>query len=741
MPIPEMTPQQKYQQFIQTHPKYKNLSIDKVCLIMVKEKLLNANDVKELKKPLFGNGFVNSAPAFIEEGMNNLGINTNNKKTKPKNYVEVPKRYHPNFSELEVTKSGKVDFNQFSMQSLKAKYDSKNYTITKNDNGNISVTKKDGTPVMSINEFFGEKNVTYENNGKIVTVGISKTGEIHNYQTTEIKNNVQYTKRYDGTNKFPSRVYSKYPDGSYGQINYDTKTGKITFQDFWEKDGNSPQKVIEYTNGQPYIKRINGKTEFVLVNDLKDDIFAKNALGLPTTRQSLSNNVLKRITSVNVTETIKEYKKLTGNNLIDDIENEIGLPRSTRDKLINHIETLYCKEASGEESGKYLAQALYDDISGLGSGKLSEHLKMINSENLKYVMTEYKTISFNNFYKTSADIRSLLEHIPGIRLDYKDSEKLTKKLAPIEGLLTAIQGETGIPKAKRDSLTKQIVDLALKDKAPEVKKRISRDISNHPEDYHKVEIDIYRAENTKGGDLRNPNLKNQKTKETKNKTFNGQIKQGKTGDCWLLAGLNSIIAKPKMRAELEKLVKIDSKTGDYIVNLKGAKKTYRITKRDLQEYPNLATGSEKVNAIEIAMDKYLRDDAYNDRNDSQFVDKEFGSVSTVDLNGNGLTTLWNTLFDNGEPDLVRDPLKENFNAPNKTYTMSLMGDEDIYGLARSEKEENCTIHKRHAYSIVGSDEKNIYLLNPWDSDNKITIARADFKKLGAYIVSYELDIA
>ena len=39
-----------------------------------------------------------------------------------------------------------------------------------------------------------------------------------------------------------------------------SKTGKITFQDFWEKDGNSPQKVIEYTNGQPYIKRINGKS-------------------------------------------------------------------------------------------------------------------------------------------------------------------------------------------------------------------------------------------------------------------------------------------------------------------------------------------------------------------------------------------------------------------------------------------------------------------------------------------------
>ena len=78
MPIPEMTPQQKYQQFITTHPKYKNLSMDKVCSIMLKEKLLNPNDVKELKKPLFGNGFVNTDPAFIEEGMNNMGISTKN---------------------------------------------------------------------------------------------------------------------------------------------------------------------------------------------------------------------------------------------------------------------------------------------------------------------------------------------------------------------------------------------------------------------------------------------------------------------------------------------------------------------------------------------------------------------------------------------------------------------------------------------------------------------------------------
>ncbi|MGN0031012.1 MAG: hypothetical protein ACI37Q_03560 [Candidatus Gastranaerophilaceae bacterium] len=749
MPIPEMSAYQKYEQFIKTHPQYKKLSFDRVCSIMVKEKYLTPNEVKELKNPLFGNRIeLKPNTSFIDEGMTALGIDINKDNSKPKNYVERPKKYHPMFKELEITKNGKADLNQFTLQSLKQKYNNKDYNVNQNEKGLITVTKKDGTPVMSVFQNFSGPFITYNNDGKILTINLSKNGDIDSYSTQKIENEVIVRNNYRNTDKYPYSTIEKYSDGSYRQSNYD-KTGKITFQDYWKKDGSSAQWAIDYSDGKPYKKRVgcygNHKIEYILVDDLEKDITAKNSLGLPTTRPSLSDNVLKRITYDNVLETLEEYQKKTGRSLTDDIDNEIGLSRALRDKLINHIETLYTKEGESEKTGKYLAQKLFDDIQGLGSGKLADHVKMINSQNLKYVLTEYKLLTLykqEGIYTNIDDCLSFLENIPGIKFNYKTSEDIAQKLAPIEGLLTAIQGEIGLKQSERNKLLKQIVDTSLNDKAPEVQKRIKRDISQHPQDYHKVEVDIYRAENSSGGDLRNPELKQQRLETSKNKSFNGQIKQGLTGDCWLVAGLNSIIAKPKMLKELEKLVKIDPKTGDYIVNLKGAKQTFRVTKNDIKEYTAIASGSEKVNAIEIAMDKYIRNEAYKDTEHTSYVDDEFGDISDVTIDGNSSSFLWRTLFgDNNDLyDIKIEPSTEDFNNPDRVYEMSLIGSkgDDVYGLAKSEKEENYRIISRHAYSIIGSDENNIYLLNPWDSEDKITITRENFKKLNAHIEFYEL---
>ena len=229
---------------------------------------------------------------------------------------------------------------------------------------------------------------------------------------------------------------------------------------------------------------------------------------------------------------------------------------------------------------------------------------------------------------------------------------------------------------------------------------------------------------------------------SKNKTFNGQIEQDLTGDCWLLAGLNSIIAKPKMLKELEKLVKTDPKTGDYLITMKGINKTYRVTRNDLKEYTTIAKGSEKVNAVEIAMDKYIRDEAYKDKERGHSIDDEFGYVSDVTIDANYSSFLWRTLFGDNYNlyDIKIDPSTEDFNNPDRVYEMSLRGNkgDDVYGLAKSEKNEIYTIIARHAYSIIGSDENNIYLLNPWDSADKITITRENFKKLNAHIEKYEI---
>lgn len=561
MPIPEMTPSQKYEQFVKSHPQYKKMSMDSVCSIMVKQKLLSSEEVKALKRPLFG--FNNSALAELNEetfGFRAMGLNLTNKNNHPKptNYVERPKTYHPVITQLPVEKSGKVNLNNFTMNGLKSQYDSKNYAIFKN-----------------------------------------KKGEI------------------------------------------------------------------------------------------------------------------------------------------------IGLSKSLRDKLINHVETLYCKNAKPKDSGSYLAEKLFDDIQGLGSGKLAEHVKMINSKNLKYVLTEYRNLTAYKQIRTFHTYNDLLYFGKRIGLDLSSDkgQEAVKKLAPLEGLLTAIQGEFGLKQSTRNSLIKQIVKVALEDKDSGTKSRISKDISQHHKDTYKVEVDLYRASNSADGDLRNPKLNEARLNTTKNKTFKGQVKQGKTGDCWLLAGLNSSIANPSALKQLEKQVKYDPKTGNYSVYMNGLKQTYVVTKEDLKNYTAISSGSEKVNAVEIAMDKYMRDSAYNEKGRFFGVDEKFGSVGSVTIDANFSSTLWNTLFGDNYNYKMRfqiDPLKEDFNNPRRLYGFSLSGSDDkrtVLGVASSNKSKDYEIISRHAYSIIGSDEKNIYFSNPWDSSEKITISRADFKNIG-----YNLDI-
>lgn len=741
-----MSPLQKYEQFVTSHPQYRKMSMDKVCSIMIKQKLLSAKEAKELKKPLFGFNDSKYGINFKNSGYQSMGLNLTNRNNHPQptNYIEKPKTYHPIITQLPVEKSGKVNLNNFTINGLKSQYDSKNYTVTKNKKGGIFVfSKKDGKLLLAVfNNFLGV-SIVYKNGNKEQSVNLNKNGEIEGYSLGEYNNGTQTIVQYRNKGKYPERKYIVYPNGDKKQTNYDTKTGQIKFQDYWKKNGNSPEYSIEYSNGVPYKKQVGSKTEYILVNDLEKDITAKNLLGLPTNKPSISDNVLKRINFQNIVETFEKYQEKTGRVLTTDINDEIGLSKSLRDKLINHVETLYCKNAEHKDSGTYLAQKLFDDIQGLGSGKLTEHIQMINSNNLKYVLTEYRKLSGNNYQETNRRISNInhILHNVNMSLSYENKDKILKKLTPIEGLLTAIQGEFGLKQSTRNSLIKQIVKVALEDKDSGTKRRISKDISQHPRDTYKVEVDLYRASNSADGDLRNPKLNEARLNSTKNKTFKGQVKQGKTGDCWLLAGLNSIIANPSALKQLEKQVKYNPKTGNYSVYMNGLKQTYVVTKEDLKNYTAISSGSEKVNAVEIAMDKYMRDSAYNEKGGYFHVDEKFGSVDRVTIDANFSSILWNTLFgDNYKMRPNIDPLKEDFNNPKRLYGFSLSGSNDnrtVLGVASSNKSKNYEIISRHAYSIIGSDEKNIYFSNPWDSSEKITISRADFKNIGYHLDIYE----
>ena len=87
---------------------------------------------------------------------------------------------------------------------------------------------------------------------------------------------------------------------------------------------------------------------------------------------------------------------------------------------------------------------------------------------------------------------------------------------------------------------------------------------------------------------------------------NGKIdipfRQGQTGDCWLLAGIQSLSMTPQGKKVLDNAVKVD-KQGNATVTLKGVGKTYKVTARDLKCSNELSSGDSDVRALEIAMDR------------------------------------------------------------------------------------------------------------------------------------------
>ena len=226
-----------------------------------------------------------------------------------------------------------------------------------------------------------------------------------------------------------------------------------------------------------------------------------------------------------------------------------------------------------------------------------------------------------------------------------------------------------------------------------------------------------------------------------NGRFDDSVEQGMIGDCWLLAGLMSIYKKENGREYLESLVQANVSGDTVTVTLPGVNKQYEISWGEIQANGHLVKGDGDIRAIEIAIDKYIKEQAYGD---------EYSF--NVDIHGNNLSFLYDVLI--GPNDEKEDCVTasvygksrssnaftskdaEKFNDPNSFYSIGFhsmfLEPEDLVGAAISvETGKRVDLYASHAYATLKSDEKYVYLINPWDSEETLKVEIEKLVALGA----------
>ena len=193
------------------------------------------------------------------------------------------------------------------------------------------------------------------------------------------------------------------------------------------------------------------------------------------------------------------------------------------------------------------------------------------------------------------------------------------------------------------------------------------------------------------------------------------VEQGQKGDCWLIAGLNSLSGTDFGRKIISD--SIEKKGNSYIVKLKGVNKSYKFSQKDIIDArnSNYSKGDDDAVLIEMAIERYL---------------KETGVKGGV--RGNNSLTLFNFL-------VGKENAKSYNSAPYYESVLKKMAQEpgkyavtcgSTFNLETKEP-----LGESHAYSVksvyLDSDGEIEYIevVNPWDNKHVFKISFDEFLEM------------
>lgn len=354
----------------------------------------------------------------------------------------------------------------------------------------------------------------------------------------------------------------------------------------------------------------------------------------------------------------------------------------------------------------------------------------------KEMRQEYDRDTIVGIYKaldnrkiSKANSQNLYENIH--RLDYQNYKMAFRSFEQIGVNLVDIINQTEhLSNQQKKECLNYMVDLGKKtadygnqrsdDVVPSMKKLVAQYDSQHGldeiskkrlvADFKKI---INRSDTLKTAIPERPNGK-----------IDRSYKQGQTGDCWLLAGIQSLAMTPQGKKMLDNAVKVDKK-GNATVTLKGVGKKYTVTARDLKCSNELSTGDTDVRALEIAMDRYFRESVTAEQD------------SRADIDGNSVGKALALL---GDPNKTVEFMGQRNVAKGivaladrgmkgKAAVTGMSGNIDPSDIkAFDERGKKVQVYNAHAYSIQEIAVDGITLINPHDTSHTLKMSLEDYIK-------------
>lgn len=660
---------------------------------------------------------------------------------------------HKYTSLVDVNYQGKIFSSQFTIEGIRKKFDEKNFKIKR-------VIDKEYPNFSTI-------TVTDRKTNKLVY-----KCELSKYTSDNSEDMFLYSYRADGKTCKECVILHRYDNDCYvSKVSKNGKTTAIdTFYEFrseniektyeWSEQIQNGKKVWDidkitlYSKNKPY-KIMKGNYKDTIKNYAVDELarLLENKDSFNIQEQMQLSSFIGAFTKKNVYEMVFDYQTKTGRDLLDDIQkiadndkNKFGETfylQSSVGKMLKHIRE--CMSYQGglsndswlnDHSEEYVTNRLIKDLEHGRTDLFKEDLKLaginLNEEEKDDVIELFGNIMIDKVLKKFQHKADSL---------YKNSNE---DKAMTKGILYTIAKSDSIePKEKADIILDTITQLGfIRD--DNIKKEIKDFTSSNEfmnlmtkyctEGKYSEDILADMKLNRNNPDRILVDFKRLKARNTPRKEGtevtkpNGKIdidfKQGRTGDCWLLAGVISLCRKVNGKAKLESLLQVDSKTGDVTVTLKGAKKKYKIPYDEIKNSNHLSGGDGDMRALELAFDKYIRELAYN---------KEL-MANQVDIQGNNTYYLYQILFGDGkECGKYKPEMNKDLNDPNKSFCLGAgMFDAsytDCRGAVIDSKGKRIDFVTGHAYAVIKADDKYVYLVNPWDSKETLKIEHEQLEKL------------